>query len=187
MDSKTKWNNKYNDRMNDLKKPVPNPRLENLSVYLNGGDALDLACGLGGNSFFLARMNYQVQAVDISDVAINFIRDKASHNQFKIQAQVCDLTDLNNPIWANLTYDIVVISYYLDRSLFPIVKSVIKEGGYFFMETFYQSPRTENQGVSSQYKLFSNELLAEFGDWNVHFYEENESEGRQTIFCQRKY
>ena len=186
MDSKTKWNNKYKERMIDLKDPVPNPRLENFSRYLNGGTALDLACGLGGNSLFLACMNYHVQAVDISDVAIDFIKERAAQNHLKIQAEVCDLTDLNNPNWNNHTYDIVVISYYLDRSLFPIVKSVVKEGGYFFMETFSQSPGTENQGVSSQYKLLPNELLAEFGDWTIHFFEENESAGRQTIFCQRE-
>ncbi|WP_144548263.1 bifunctional 2-polyprenyl-6-hydroxyphenol methylase/3-demethylubiquinol 3-O-methyltransferase UbiG [Bacillus sp. X1(2014)] len=186
MDSKTKWNNKYKDRMIDIKEPVPNPRLENLSVYLNGGTALDLACGLGGNSLFLARMNYQVHSIDISDVAINFIRERSAQDNLKIQAQVCDLTEWSNPIMTNSTYDIVVITYYLDRSLFPIVKSVTKEGGYFFMETFNQSPRIENQGVSSQYKLLPNELLAEFSDWNVLFFEENEQEGRQTIFCQRK-
>ncbi|WHY64907.1 methyltransferase domain-containing protein [Neobacillus sp. SuZ13] len=186
MDSKTKWNLKYKERMNDLKEPVPNTRLKYLSDYLQGGTALDLASGLGGNSFFLARMNYQVQAVDISDVAINFIREGAAQNHLKIQAQVCDLTDLNNPIWASHHYDVVVISYYLDRKLFPIVKSLIKDGGYFFMETFYQSPGTNSPGVSNQYKLQPNELLAEFGDWNVLFFEESEHEGRQTIFCQRK-
>lgn len=186
MDSKTKWNLKYKERMNDLKEPVPNTRLIYLSDYLKGGTALDLASGLGGNSFFLARMNYHVQSVDVSDVAIDFIRERAAHDHLRIQTQVCDLTDLINPNWANHTYDIIVISYYLDRSLFPIMKSVIKAGGYLFMETFYQSPRTENQGVSSQYKLLPNELLAEFGDWNVLFFEENEQESRQTIFCQRK-
>jgi hypothetical protein len=41
------------------------------------------------------------------------------------------------------------------------------------METFYQSPQIENQGVSDQYKLQPKELLVEFGDWTVHFFEEN--------------
>jgi len=172
--------------MNELMEPGPSPRLKGQSVYFNGGTALDLACGLGGNSLFLARMNYQVLAIDISDVAINYIRERAALDHLKIHARECDLTDLNNPVWANKTFDIVVISYYLDRSLFPIVKSLINEGGYFFMETFYQSPKTENPRVSSQYKLTSKELLVEFADWNVLFFEENEQEGLQTIFCQKR-
>ena len=50
MDPKDKWNNKYEERINQLDNPLPNNRLENLSSYLNGGLALDLACGLGGTA-----------------------------------------------------------------------------------------------------------------------------------------
>ena len=53
------------------------------------------------------------------------------------------------------------------------------------METYYQSPQNEIQRLSNQYKLQPKELLAEFGDWNVLSFEENELEGRQTIFCQK--
>ena len=186
MDSKTKWNAKYKERMNELKEPGPNPRLKNQSVYLNGGTALDLACGLGGNSLFLARRNFQVEALDISDVAINYLQEQAAKDNLKIQPCVRDLTDLSNLNWSNNTFNLVVISYYLDRSLFTIVKSIINVGGFLFMETFYQSPMTENQGVSSQYKLTSKELLVEFTDWNILYFEENEQEGRQTIFCQKQ-
>ncbi|MDR6123102.1 hypothetical protein QFZ87_002699 [Bacillus sp. SLBN-46] len=54
------------------------------------------------------------------------------------------------------------------------------------METFYQSPIDENQGVSNQYKLQPKELLTEFGDWKVHFFEEVDNESRQTIFCKKQ-
>ncbi|WP_335716028.1 class I SAM-dependent methyltransferase [Neobacillus drentensis] len=185
MDTKTKWNSKHKERIEQLKEPALNLRLKNMSPYLSGGTALDLACGLGGNSFFLARMNYSVVAMDISDVAINYIQDYSVKNNLKLRPLVTDLTNLNSLNWPNSPYDLIVISYFLDRSLFPIVKNLIREDGYFFMETFYQSPLDENQRVSNQYKLKSKELLAEFGDWKVVFFEENEKEGRQTIFCKK--
>jgi tellurite methyltransferase len=186
MDSKTKWNTKYKERISNLMDLLPSPRLKSQSVYFNGGTALDLACGLGANSLFLARMNYQVEAIDISDVAISYIEEQAAQHNLEIQARICDLTDLNNLNWPTDSFNMVVISYYLDRSLFPIVKSIIKEGGCLFMETFYQSPKIKNQGISNQYKLQPRELLAEFEDWNVVYFEENEHEGRQTIFCQKQ-
>ncbi|MBO0962790.1 class I SAM-dependent methyltransferase [Neobacillus sp. MM2021_6] len=186
MNSKTKWNRKYHERINVLKEPVPNPRLRNLSSYLMGGQALDLACGLGGNSLFLAEMKYEVKAIDISEVAITYIKTLATNNKLNIHPSVSDLTSGDKYHWGDTIFDLVIITYYLDRSLFPIVKTIIKELGYFFMETFYQSPQNDNQGVSNQYKLHSQELLTEFGDWTILFFEENKQEGRQTIFCQKR-
>jgi tellurite methyltransferase len=187
MNTKDKWNLKHMDQLTQLKEPQPNPRLMKLASYFKeGGTALDIACGLGGNSLFLAGMNNQVEAIDISDVAINYVQEQAAKDNLSVQPRVTDLTDLDTLNWPNNPFDFIVMSYYLDRSLFPIVKNVLKDGGYFFMETYYQSPYIEEKGVSDQYKLKSNELLAEFGDWKVLYFEENEQEGWQSIFCQKR-
>ena len=186
MNSRMKWNSKHKERLDQQRPPEPNPRLKNLSAYLTGGTALDLACGLGGNSIFLAQLNYEVEAIDISDVAIHYIQEQVSRDNLTIHPKICDLTELNNKHWRNQSFDLVIITYFLDRSLFPLVKTLVKQDGYFFMETFYQSPLDENQGVSNQYKLQPKELLTEFGDWKVHFFEEVENESRQTIFCKKK-
>ncbi|MEH7299428.1 class I SAM-dependent methyltransferase [Neobacillus drentensis] len=186
MNSRMKWNSKHKERLDQQRLPEPNPRIKNLSAYLTGGRALDLACGLGGNSIFLAQLNYEVEAIDISDVAIHYIQEQVSRDNLTIHPKVYDLTELNNQHWRNQSFDLVVITYFLDRSLFPFVKNLVKEEGYFFMETFYQSPQNENQGVSNQYKLQPKELLTEFSDWKVHFFEEVDNESRQTIFCKKQ-
>jgi tellurite methyltransferase len=183
MNDQTKWNKKYYERLNNLEVPEPNPRLKHLVSYLSGGMALDLACGLGANSMFLANLNYQVEAVDISEVAITYLQQQAANQNLNINAMVTDLTNEMN--WKNDEFDLVVISYYLDRSLFPLVKELVKDNGYFFMETFYQSPRSEGKGVSNRFKLLPKELLREYADWTVLFFEEDEQDGRQTIFCQK--
>ena len=118
-------------------------------------------------------------------MAVNYLKEQAAEKKLTISPRVCNLTDIPSLQLKDSCFDLVVITYYLDRLLFPLVKSIIKDNGYFFMETFYQSPTNENQGVSSQYKLKPGELLAEFKDWKVLFYEENQQEGRQTIFCQK--
>ncbi|WP_160723125.1 methyltransferase domain-containing protein [Bacillus sp. USDA818B3_A] len=90
-----KWNTKHSERIKQLKEPVANPRLVRLSPYLKGGIALDLACGLGGNSLFLAHKNYQVLALDISDVAIGYLKEQAAKNTLPIDAKITDLTKLD--------------------------------------------------------------------------------------------
>jgi tellurite methyltransferase len=185
LDSQNKWNRKYKERLDSFDVPEANARLKNLSQYLNGGTALDIACGLGANSVFLAEIGYHVEALDLSDVAINYVNELSKLHQLSVSPCLCDLTDWRNLNVNDNSVDLVVITYYLDRSIFPFVKASIRENGYFFMETFYLSPQTEQQNVSDQYKLRPKELLTEFGDWQVLYYEENEKEGRQTIFARK--
>ncbi|WP_394231323.1 class I SAM-dependent methyltransferase [Niallia oryzisoli] len=184
MDSKRKWNGKYKERLLKSEESSPNVRLQELSSYLIGGTALDLACGLGGNSMFLANLGYQVKAVDISDVAIEYLQLQSEKKQLTMQPRMADLTDWQSLGLVEESFDLILITYYLDRSIFPLLKTVLKENGYFFMETFYLSPKNE-QIVSDQFKLKPNELLEVFGSWKILYYEENELEGRQTIFCRK--
>ncbi len=161
-----------------------NKRLQLMSDYLKGGTAIDIASGLGGNSIFLAENGYKVTAIDISEVAINFVKEQAAGRKLNIKAKTADLTSERSDFFSQ-EYDLSILTYYLDRSLFQVMKEVVKEGGYLFFETYYQNAATESQHVSNRYKLFSNELLKEFSKWRVLYFEENEQEGRQTIFCQK--
>lgn len=185
MESKYKWNRKHQERISQLEVPKPNDRLKGFSLYLNGGTALDIACGLGGNSLFLATRNYQVQAIDISDVAIHYLKEQATKQKLAIDPQVRDLTTANQLLRKKGPFDLVIITYYLDRTIYPLIKNILNKDGYFYMETYYQSPMQQVQGVSNQYKLQPQELLKEFADWNIIFFEENEHEGRQTLFCKK--
>lgn len=186
MNSKNKWNIKHTSRINQIERLAPNERLKRHSHHLKGGMALDLACGLGMNSFYLAKLQYEVHSLDISDVAIQYMKEQATKQLLPIYPRLCDLTEWKKLDLAENTYDLVVMTYYLDRSIFPFVKSVIKENGYFFMETFYRSPLHVNQGISNDYKLQPKELLSIFDQWNIHYFEEHEEDGRQTILCQKR-
>lgn len=183
VDSREKWNRKYEERLNNYGEVQANERLKNLSLYFEGGLALDVASGLGGNSLFLAEQGFEVHSYDISEVGILHLQEQAKNNNLSIHAEVCDLTDRSKLPFVKQSFHLVVMTYYLDRQLFPLIKLLIKEKGYFFMETYYQS--AVNGRISNTYKLSSQELRQEFSDWKIIYFEENELEGRQTILCQK--
>ncbi|GGM90131.1 methyltransferase [Lentzea pudingi] len=56
----------------------PNERLAEVAEPLNAGDALDLACGTGGDALWLAGRGWRVTAVDISATVVERVGDAAS-------------------------------------------------------------------------------------------------------------
>lgn len=185
MNSKGKWEEKHKERLQTLEEPLPNARLKKLAPYFCGGSALDLACGLGGNSLFLADRGFAVDAVDLSETAVNYVTERAGQSDLAVRAYVQDLTDFSRWPFEKDSYDLIVISYYLDRHLYTYARDLIKVGGYFFIETYYDSPKVRDRKVSGKFMLKPQELLEEFRGWKVLYFEENELEERQTIFCRR--
>lgn len=185
MDMRNKWNKKYEERIKNSGTAKPNESLKSLLTQLQGGLALDLACGLGANSFLLAKNGFEVHAYDVSEVAIDYVRKVAHEQELQIQANVYDLSKFEQLSIEIQSIDLVVMTHYLDRSLFPYLKSILKVGGYFFMETFYKSSVKED--FPERFKLDSQELRQEFSKWTILFFEENPMKGTQTIFCQKPH
>ncbi len=206
-----KWNEKYQQKISSQESSIPKPNTRLSQVIsqfgLTGTTALDLACGLGGNSFLLARSGYTVDALDISEVAIRFIKEQQvkddSDSCYKnIRPTVVDLDEYKPEKGA---YDLVVVTYFLDRRLFDPVKECIKVNGLVFMETFYapiEAPPTNatdggesgHSGdwgahrVPSAFKLEPDELNQVFSPdvgWEILFYQQDEQVHVQSILARK--
>ena len=92
------------------------------------GRALDLACGAGRNALWLAEHGWSVTAVDGSPAAIETVRKRASARGVNVNAQVADLEKGEYAIEAS-QWDLVIISYYLQRDLFEPAKCGVVPGG----------------------------------------------------------
>ena len=109
------WEKFYSETPLD-KIPWQNARADYLVDVIKSGKvkpglALDLGCGTGINSVFLAENGFEVTGVDISKKAIDYAKANAKKAQVKIDFFAADATDLsflNNKKfdfildWANL-------------------------------------------------------------------------------------
>ena len=55
---------------------------------------LDLGCGLGRHSIFFAKNGFSVNAVDLSDYAVNYLKDWAQIESLSVLTLTCDMLHL---------------------------------------------------------------------------------------------
>lgn len=160
-----KWDARYRDASDDTS---PIEVLRDYDYLLPGtGQALDLACGLGGNALYLADRGMTVDAWDISPVAVARLQARAAGSS--IEASVRDVTvDPPEPG----RYDVICVGHFLERDLCPALGAALRLGGLLFYQT-WTSERTDDSGPGDgPYRLQVNELLHLFPDLVVRAYRE---------------
>jgi tellurite methyltransferase len=98
------------------------------------GRALDVACGGGRNAFFLAELGFEVDALDISDVAVDRVRSIAAARGAPVTAHRVDLA--NGAAFPRVPYDVVIDFFYLERPLFDAIASALAPRGLLVFQTF---------------------------------------------------
>ena len=127
------------------------------------GKALDLACGAGRNSIYLARLGWQVTAVDGSAAAIELVNQRSA----AVRTVVADLEDGSFRVEPE-SWDLILSCYYLQRDLFPIIKAGVQPGGLVVAIVHTPSPGEE----PNEKRAAPRELRTFFEDWTIeHYYE----------------
>lgn len=104
---------------------------------LTGGRALDLACGFGGNALYLAELGYQVDALDISIVALRQAQAEARRRRQALRLIQADLTRWWVPPGR---YDLILLFLYSARDLMPQLLNGLRPAGLIFQ--INRNPRT---------------------------------------------
>lgn len=133
-------------------------------------DALDLACGRGGNALLLAQAGLNTTAWDYAASAIEQLQQDSCG--LPLHAEVRDV--LARPPAAS-TFDVIVVSYFLERSLCPILIEALRPNGLLLYETFSQLAVSDRGPDKCDYRLASGELLHLFSGLELVFYRQ---EGR---------
>ena len=130
------------------------------------GIALDLACGKGRHSVFLSSYGYQVLAVDINQESLNCFSNKL------ITKKIKDIENLKNWPLEKIKFDIIVVTNFLNRTIFPSIIESIKKGGYLIYETFSEGQQNIGKPSNPKYILQQRELINLCVELNLIAYEE---------------
>ena len=118
-----------------------------------GGEVLDLACGSGRHSRYLASAGYRVCAVDHDAQSVAALTAIAG-----VSVQVVDLEGAPWPLQGRRFAGIVVTNY-LYRPLFPHLFEALAEDGAFIYETFALGNERFGKPSNPDFLLRPGELL----------------------------
>ncbi|WP_455755946.1 class I SAM-dependent methyltransferase [Sulfurimonas sp.] len=173
---KEKWDAKYLQKSQLLRPRKPSKNLEDYIEHCKGTQALDLACGSGRNSIFLAEYGFDVDALDIAQVAIEALDTEAQkknlHSKISTYQVDLDTHEIQEDI-----YDIIVMTNFLDRAVLESSKNALKKEGVLFVETYMASEENEKKQSNEKNLLKSQELKNMLDDsWQILYYDEFENE-----------
>lgn len=178
---KDKWEKLY--RSSDIDKennyPLAAEVLHNNQHLLpESGSALDLACGRGANAICLAEQGLATSAWDISASALEQLTDHSKKRNLHIITDNRDITAKPPEV---KSFDVIVISRFLDRGLIPHIKNAIKPKGLVFYQTFTKEKVNQSGPSNPDFLLGKNELLNYFHDWQILFYKEEGITGNTEL------
>ncbi|MDZ7818533.1 MAG: methyltransferase domain-containing protein [Aliarcobacter sp.] len=169
-----KWNKKYQETPSLLEEKKPSEKLILAVKQTKGKKVLDVASGAGRNSIYLANYGFDVEALDISSVALDILNAKGYKNIS------CKLADLDNYEVPLNSYDFIVMTNFLDRTIISKLSNALKNDGILFIETYMQDDENEKAPSNPDFLLKKDELKTFFDeafeilDYDEFFNEENE-------------
>ena len=134
------------------------------------GRALDLAGGIGRHALYLAERGWLVTLTDVSEVALKQARRQAELLDVHIFAEQTDLTEAQLPEDA---FDLIVVFFYLERSLFLQIAAALRPGGMLIYKTYTEEQQELGGGPTHPLHLLqSGELKRAFPELETLYYNE---------------
>jgi len=163
IEDKLRWNKRHVEKpMRSAVEPIVKKYIE----LAKPGNALDIACGIGRNTHYIADKGFSVDAVDISDYALGEVKNIATIKKVETDLDTYNL-EINK-------YDLIININYLSRRLLPQIKEALKSGGLIIFETFIVAHGDFAQPSNPEFLLRKNELLHSFIGLDIIYYEERD-------------
>jgi tellurite methyltransferase len=134
-----KWNRRFGSEptyLGERPSPFLSHEIERILRLAPGKRALDIACGEGRNSVFLAQQGFLVTALDISDVGLGKAKRRAAEADVLIDFQQVDLDEY----LFTEQFDLIINFNFLLRGLIPETVKALAPGGLLIIDTILESP-----------------------------------------------
>lgn len=110
------------------------------SGTLSGQTALDLSCGAGSNTLYLARTGFSVTGMDISLEAVKYTSRRARKEKLKVSLVACDFAQM--PFAAGV-FDLVLdfgcfhhVRMENRKNFIDDIARILSDGGFYQMTCF---------------------------------------------------
>ena len=167
-----KWNLRYAE--DSYRKNNPVVLLEEWLPKLPVGKALDVACGAGRNSIFLAQAGFQVDAIDISSEGLRKARQLAESQELSINWIA---HDLDRAFQFDTDYDLIIVMWYVNLALITRLCDCLATGGYLLCEEHLITDQDVIGPTSATYRVAPGALRKAVSGLEVLLHEESVENG----------
>ena len=139
-EDRIKWNLRYQSEgfyLGEHTSPFLAREIERIKLLAPGRTALDIACGEGRNSIFLAHHGFMVTGLDISDAGLAKAAARAGMEGVEVDFRRVDLEQYE----INASYDLILNFNFLLRELIPMELKALNPGGLLLFDTIMVSPQ----------------------------------------------
>ncbi len=154
----------------------PSKEVEDIVPFLvKDAKVLDVGCGDGRHSLYLAALGFQVDAFDISENAIEKLNFLKERNDLNINTYVCDVSEFE----FRYKYDLIIIHgvlQFIEREKQPKIIELLKnwtnKNGYHIVALFTDEEPVPNDLKDVMIGVFKNEEIKDYyNDWQIKMFE----------------
>ncbi len=151
--------------------------------------AVDIACGAGRNAVYLARRGWQVDAIDISTVALERLDTAANAERLPVNCIHMDLEPAVEALdgLSERQYDLAVVMRYTDETLIQSLAPAIRVGGYVIVEKHMATEAAVAGPRNPRFRVVPGALRQAAAEFEIIYYREGivtDPDGRDVALAQ---
>ena len=167
-EDRNKWNQRYAEDSHRKTNPVT--LLSDWLPKIPVGKALDVACGAGRNTIYLAEAGFEVDAIDISAEGLLQTTEKAAEKGLVV---TCIEHDFDEPYAFTTHYDLILVLWYVNLGLIKQLCDCLAPGGFLICEEHLRSEQEVIGPGNPDFRVAPGALREAVSSLDLLLYEES--------------